>query len=365
MNRLLEDIPTPALVIEPAAVKRNLKRLAAYGAEHHLGIRPHTKTHKSRMLARMQIEAGAVGLTMAKVGETEQMAAVFEDLLIAYPAVDIARTTRIAALAREKTLKVAIDTATALEALDRAARAAGSTIGILVDIDVGMHRTGVATAEESLKLAQQVDKAPGLRLDGIMCYPGHIGAPAAEQAALLAPVAALLQEAIDLWASHGLRAEIVSGGSTPTAYQSHLVAPYTEIRPGTYIFNDVNTVRGGFCEWQDCAARIVCTVVSDAVKNQFVIDAGTKTLTSDLCAPARDSGNGYVVEYPEARISRLSEEHGQVDVSQCERRPKVGDRVTVIPNHICPCVNLQDSLWWLEADGSAHQIAVDARGMLS
>jgi D-serine deaminase-like pyridoxal phosphate-dependent protein len=365
MNRPLEEIPTPALVIEAAAVKRNIKRLADYCAKHHFGLRPHTKTHKSRMLARLQIEAGAIGLTMAKVGEAEQMAAVSEDLLLAYPAVDAARTTRLGALAREKTLRVAIDTSAAVEALDRAAREAESTIGILVEIDVGMHRTGVATAEESLNLAQQIEKAAGLRLDGIMCYPGHIGAPAAEQAAPLAAVTAQLQEAIDLWARHGLRAEIVSGGSTPTAYQSHLVGLYTEIRPGTYIFNDVNTVRGGFCEWQDCAARIVCTVVSDAVKNQIVIDAGTKTLTSDLCAPARESGNGYVVEYPEARISRLSEEHGQVDVSQCERRPKVGDRVTVIPNHICPCVNLQDALWWLEADGSARQIAVDARGMLS
>jgi len=365
MNRPLEEIPTPALVVEAAAVERNIKRLAAYGAEHQLRIRPHTKTHKSRMLAGMQIEAGAAGLTMAKVGEAEQMAGVSEDLLVAYPAVDAARTTRLGALAREKTLRVAIDTAVAVEALGQAARAAGSTIGILVEIDVGMHRTGVATAEESLNLARRVEKTSGLRLDGIMCYPGHIWAPADGQAPSLASVSAQLREALDLWASHGLRAEIVSGGSTPTAYQSHLVGQYTEIRPGTYIFNDANTVRGGFCEWKDCAARVVCTVVSDAVKNQFVIDAGTKTLTSDLCAPARESGNGYVVEYPEARISRLSEEHGQVDVSQCERRPKVGDRVTVIPNHICPCINLQDALWWQMADGSARPIPVDARGMLS
>ena len=365
MNRPIEELPTPALVIDAAAVKRNIKRLAAYGAEHQLRIRPHTKTHKSRMLARMQIDAGAGGLTVAKVGEAEQMAAVSEDLLLAYPAVDAARTIRLGPLAREKTLRVAIDTATAVDALDQAARAAGSTIGILVEIDVGMHRTGVATAEESLNLAQLVEKASGLRLDGIMCYPGHIWQPANEQAGPLASVAAQLEEAIDLWASHGLRAEIVSGGSTPTAYQSHFVTQYTEIRPGTYILNDYNTVRGGFCDWQDCAARIVCTVVSDAVKNQIVIDAGTKTLTSDLCAPARDSGHGYIVEYPEARISKLSEEHGQVDISRCERRPKVGERVTVIPNHICPCVNLQSALWWREADGSASQIAVDARGMLS
>src|SRR5271170_7239185 len=117
MNRLIEELPTPALVIEAAAVKRNIKRLAAYGAEHQLRIRPYTKTHKSRMLARLQIEAGAIGLTMAKVGEAEQMAAVSEDLLLAYPAVDAARTTRLGALAREKTLRVAVDTSAAVEAL--------------------------------------------------------------------------------------------------------------------------------------------------------------------------------------------------------------------------------------------------------
>lgn len=364
MPSSIDDLPTPALVIDASTVRRNIERLAQYGAAHNLLIRPHTKTHKSRMLARMQLDAGATGLTMAKVGEAEQMAEVGEDLLLAYPAVDAARTTRLAALAREKTLRVAVDSLAAISALDQAGVAAGSVIGTLVEIDVGMHRTGVATAEDSLNLAQRIDEAAGLRLDGIMCYPGHIWAPHEQQSQPLAEVAAQLAEAIELWKKHGLRAEIVSGGSTPTAYQSHLVAGYTEIRPGTYIFNDMNTVRGGFCGLEDCAARIVCTVVSDAVKDQIVIDGGTKTLTSDLCAPARESGHGLVVEFPEARISRLSEEHGQVDVSHCERRPRIGERVTVIPNHICPCVNLQAVFWWLE-NGGARQITVDTRGMLS
>ena len=141
---------------------------------------------------------------------------------------------------------------------------------------------------------------------------------------------------------------IVSGGSTPTAYQSHLIPQLTEIRPGTYIYNDMNTVRGGFCTLDDCAARIICTVVSNAVPNQIVLDAGTKTLTSDACIPARDSGHGFIVEYPQAKIVALSEEHGQVDVSRCDHQPDLGQRVTVIPNHICPCVNLQNDVWWNE-----------------
>lgn len=360
-----DQLPTPALVIDGAVVHRNINRLASYAAQHRLGIRPHTKTHKSRKLARLQLEAGAVGLTVAKAGEAEQMMQASDDLLMAYPAVDPARCQRLAEIARTKTMRVAVDSATAVKSLAAAASAAGSTIGVLVDIDVGMGRTGVATAEDALSLAQEIDRAHGLRLDGILCYPGHIGSAADQQGPLLSAVAGKLEEAIALWSKHGLEAKIVSGGSTPTAFQSHLVHPCTEIRPGTYVFNDMNTVRGGYCALDDCAARLVCTVVSDAVKNQIVIDAGTKTLTSDRCVPAPDSGHGFVVEYPDAKINRLSEEHGQVDVSRCDRRPKVGERVTVIPNHICPCVNLQDAFWWLEEDGSLQQIAVDARGKLS
>jgi D-serine deaminase-like pyridoxal phosphate-dependent protein len=359
------QLPTPALVINAAIVRRNIARLANYASQHRLGIRPHTKTHKSRLLAGLQLKAGAIGLTVAKAGEAEVMMQACDDILMAYPAVDPARSKRLAEIARTKTMRVAVDTPAAVQALALAASTADSTIGLLVELDVGMGRTGVASAEETLNLAKLITRTNGVRLDGLMCYPGHIWAPVAEQGPLLAAVAAKLQAAIDLWTKHGLEARIVSGGSTPTAFQSHLVKPYTEIRPGTYVFNDMNTFRGGYCALEDCAARIVCTVVSDAVKNQVILDGGTKTFTSDICISARESGYGYLVEYPDARLTRLSEEHGQVDVSQCEKRPKVGERITVIPNHICPCVNLQDRVWWLEEDGEVQAITVDARGKLS
>jgi D-serine deaminase-like pyridoxal phosphate-dependent protein len=360
----LQQLPTPALVIDAALAQKNLCKLADYAKQHGLGIRPHTKTHKSKMISRLQLEAGAIGLTVAKVGEAEQMAEVCDDLLMAYPAVDSFRTNRLAQLAKTKTVRVGIDSSIAIEALASAAQSAGSTIGLLVDIDVGMGRTGVATAEDSLKLAQLISKTRGVRLDGIMCYPGHIGQPADQQQSALTAVSEKLQSAIDLWKAGGLEAKIVSGGSTPTAYQSHLVKPYTEIRPGTYVFNDMNIVRGGYCEIEDVSARIHCTVISTAVKDQFVVDGGTKTFTSDLCGPARESGHGFVLEYPDAKITKLSEEHGQVDASKCAKPPKVGERVTIIPNHICPCVNLQDSIWWNE-NNCLRRITVDARGRLS
>ena len=148
-------------------------------------------------------------------------------------------------------------------------------------------------------------------------------------------------------------------------FQSHLIPELTEIRPGTYVFNDMNTVRGGYCELGDCAARVICTVVSTAVAGQVVVDAGSKTLTSDLCMTARDSGHGHVVELPDAVITKLSEEHAQINIAACPKVPRVGDRLTIIPNHICPCINLQDHVWWLESDDAPERIAVDARGKLS
>jgi len=361
-------LPTPALVIDGAVVRRNIDRLAAYCRTHDLALRPHTKTHKSRFVGGLQLDAGAVGLTVAKVGEAEALATAGDrdggDLLMAYPAVDPPRTARLARLAGSMPVRVGLDTAAAALALSAAACAAGTTIGVLVDLDVGFGRTGVASPAAAADLAAVVDRLPGLRLDGLMVYPGQVKMPPAAQPPVLATIAGLVAAAVERFDRAGLCRSVVSGGSTPTAYQSHLMPQLTEIRPGTSVYNDMNIVRGGFGALADCAARVVCTVVSDAVSGQVVLDAGSKTLTSDRCGPAPDSGHGHVVEYPEAVITVLTEEHGQVDVSRCPRRPRVGERVTVIPNHICPCVNLQDVVWWHE-DGTLVPRPVDARGRLS
>jgi D-serine deaminase-like pyridoxal phosphate-dependent protein len=362
---MLPDLPTPAILIDGPTVRRNVGRMAAYAREHRLNLRPHTKTHKSTLLGRMQVGHGAAGLTVAKAGEAEVMAAVTDDVLMAYPAVEPHRCETLARLAREKAVRVAVDSAYAVDTLAEAARSAGSVVGILVDVDVGLHRTGVQTPQEALSLAQRVSRTGGVRLDGVLFYPGHIGGPAAGQVEKLASLDAIVGEVIDLWRRHGLEAAIVSGGSTPTALQSHRVRHMTEFRPGTYVFHDMNGVRGGFAEFDECAARIIATVVSTAVPGQFVIDAGSKTLTMDRCGPAPDSGHGYVVEYPEAKVVKLTEEHGQVEAMACPRVPKVGERVSVIPNHICPCVNLQDRVWWQERGEPPEAVSVDARGRVN
>jgi len=360
----MDQIPTPAIVVDGATVLRNLERLADYGEQHEFDIRPHTKTHKSRLVAELQMDVGAVGLTAAKVGEAALMAEVANDILLAYPAIDPVRTERLVKLASHVTLRVAIDSLEGAKRIGAAANRGKATVGILVDLDVGMGRTGVQTPGEALRIAQFVDTSPGLRLDGLFCYPGHIQQPPGEQAGALELVGKKLAQTLDLWADHGLEARIVSGGSSPTCFQSHLVPEYTEIRPGTYIYNDMNMVRGGFCTLEDCAARIVTTVVSTAVPGQVVIDAGTKTLTSDRCGPAPESGHGLIVEFPDAVITKLTEEHAQVDVRACRYKPELGERITVIPNHICPCVNLQNSIWWRGEDGQLTELVVDARGLL-
>lgn len=356
-------VATPSIVIDGAGVERNLQKMAEYCRRHRLGLRPHAKTHKSLRLAARQLSLGACGLTVAKVAEAEVMAEIGGPLLVAYPIVSPEPAARLARLASHTTVDVAIDSTVAAKCLaDAAARESGASIGILIEIDVGFGRTGAQFPADALAIAQFVERRPELQLNGICCFPGQIIGPSESQTPALDEYANRLQDVIALWRRHGLEAKIVSGGSTPTAYQSHRVSPLTEIRPGTYIFNDMNTVRGGHCSLGECAARIAATVVSNAAPGQVVIDAGSKVLTSDRCGPAPDSGFGYVVEYPQAKIVRLSEEHGHVDIRDCATPPLLGERVTVIPNHICPCINLQDAVYFHEPNGSILRLPVEARG---
>ncbi|MEX0653516.1 MAG: alanine racemase [Phycisphaeraceae bacterium] len=362
MNDPLQ-IPTPAMVIDLARVERNLQRMIDYTRMQGLALRPHTKTHKSRRMGARQIELGAVGLTVAKVDEAQVMADVADDLLIAYPALDPYRTTRIAELAQRVTVRVAVDSAQACDALADRARAHGTTVGILVDLDVGFHRTGVQSPEAALALAQHVDRTAGLRLDGLFCFPGQLFGSFDEQADDLAQINQLFQQAIDLWRRHGLEAAIVSGGSTPGGFHSHHITALTEIRPGTYIYNDVNCIGSTACTVEQCAATVMATVVSNAVPGKVVVDAGSKSLTRErYTRDAALEGHGRVVELPDARVVRLSEEHGEIDIARCERQPALGQRLHIIPVHVCPSINLHDRVWLRHPDGRYEPSPVDARG---
>jgi D-serine deaminase-like pyridoxal phosphate-dependent protein len=364
-NNLPEDHPTPSLVVSAQIVRKNIRSMQDYCNQNHLHLRPHTKTHKSILVAREQMAAGAVGLTVAKIGEAEIMANATKDIMLAYPAIGTNRLRRLTELAGSSKLRVAIDSKDAADMIQSSASRAGVQIEVLVDVDVGFRRTGVIDPNGAIELCEYMDRQSHLRFVGLMCFPGHI-LPSAN-ADVWAAYTATLEHIVDGLKQKGLSVETISGGSTPTARFSHRNPLLTEIRPGTYVYNDLNEVRLGVCELSDCAARVLATVVSVPEPHKFVIDAGSKTLSSDRNAANPDAGFGYVVEYPDAKVTRLSEEHGEISIPTEKldsiRLPKVGDRVWIIPNHICVCVNLQNTFFWLDGQDMIS-LPVDARGML-
>jgi D-serine deaminase-like pyridoxal phosphate-dependent protein len=373
----LEQLPTPHVRIDLSIARANIERVAQYGAEHGLAIRPHTKTHKSLVMAQLQSRAGAIGLTVAKVGELEALVDATDDWLIAYPILDPARSRRAARLAHERTIRVGVDSIEAIDAVAAAACQEGTTLGILVDLDVGHHRTGVASPAAALRLARHVSTTHGVRFDGLMCFPGHLVPSNGDMAEGVRAYDAVLGEAIERLVGDGLPPPIVSGGSTPTFRYSHLAEHLTEIRPGTSIYNDRNTLLWGEAELSQCAARVVATVVSTAVAGKAVIDAGSKTLAADLCGADPSAGFGQVLamgdrraegeesELQGVRISRLTEEHGELEIPPELPVPPLGSRVEILPNHICPCINLHDRVVLVEAPGKARWMPIDARGRLS
>lgn len=359
----IEQLETPAILVDLDIVERNVRTMADYVSGHELGLRPHTKTHKMPLFAKMQVEAGARGVTVAKTGEAEVMAAAgIGDILIAYPVFGEQKWNRIALLARERQVTVTVDSLAPAQGLSDAGVREGSRIGILVEFDVGMQRCGVAGPAEVNALAEAIQRLPGVEFRGVMLYPGHVWSSPEEQTDELSRVSAKLTAVLEKLRSSGIPCNVVSGGSTPTALQSHQVQGITEIRPGTYIFNDRNTMGMGGCEETDCALRVMFTVVSTAVPNRVILDGGSKTLSNDRWLSGERTGFGLIVGHPDAVITGLSEEHGQVDISSSQWRPRVGDRVTVIPNHVCACVNLHDNLYLHRNGVVENAYPVAARG---
>jgi D-serine deaminase-like pyridoxal phosphate-dependent protein len=314
-------------------------------------------------MASDQLACGATGLTVAKVGEARVMRGVCNDILIAYPAVGTRRLQELAELAIDSRITVGIDSRDAAHQLQAAAHSRGITLDILVDLDVGFFRTGIPQSADAVRLCQTIDSMSHLRFRGLMCFPGHL-LPNSDPG-LWDRYAEALHSVLDQLKACGIFAETVSGGSTPTATVSHRNPFLNEIRPGTYIYNDWNEVRLGVATLEQCAARVLATVVSVPSHQKFIVDAGSKTLSSDRNCVDDQSGFGRVLEFPEAKISRLSEEHGEVTTPDQNTfaMPRVGDRVWLIPNHICVCVNLQNTFFLMD-EGSLTEHPVDARGLL-
>jgi D-serine deaminase-like pyridoxal phosphate-dependent protein len=360
-NASLDSLMTPAAVVDLDRVEANLQRVAAYTRQHGLRWRPHTKTHKTAELTALQLRAGAVGATVATPREAEVMATVADDVLLAYPAVGAARLARLMALPRHVRLTVALDSREALDGLSRAARDAGRTVGILVELDMGMRRVGVQAPGEAVALARAVASSSAVEYRGVIFYPGHLRAPQAELSPALQEQSSRLHAFLEALSAAGLPPATVSGGSTPTLWRSHEVAGLTEIRPGINVLNDRNSAAVGACAWDECAYSVLATVVSTAVPGQAVIDAGSKALAKEEGVhPA--GGYGALLDRPDVLVRGLSEEHGLLDVSATPWRPRVGERVRVVPNHVCASVNLHERLHVLRRDAVLATWPVAARG---
>ncbi len=362
----IRDLDTPALLVDLDRMESNLDRAATYADRHGLHLRPHTKTHKSPRIGDMQLARGACGLTVAKVSEAEVMArSSTPDLLLAYPLWGDLKWARLACLAKDVRVTVALDNAGAAEGIHRHAAKAGVTVGILVEADLGMRRCGLPPGERLLELARAITTLASLRLEGLMFYPGHVNPAGDGGRDALARVASDLEGILSDFRRDGLPADVVSGGSTPTLYHSHRLPGLTEIRPGTYVFNDRTQVAMGACDWDDCALAVLVTVVSTARVGAAVIDGGSKTFTSDPVRLAKNGGHGRVVGMTGIRFARMSEEHGVLDLSEHDGPSlRVGQRLRIIPNHACVTVNMHETVHGCRGRRVEESWPVAGRGKL-
>ncbi len=357
----LARLETPAPLVDLDRMERNITRMAGYARQHGIALRPHIKTHKSQRVAAQQIAAGAVGLTCATPAEAVVMSAVCNDLLLAYPPVG-AKAERLLSVPPSVRVTVSLDSARAIDDLALVARRSDREIGVYVEVDVGMHRVGVPTVDEAIALARHVRASAPLQFAGVAFYPGHIRSTVASQDGELATLTADIGRMLVAFDRAGLPPAIVSGGSTPTMWRTHEMIGVTEMRPGTYVYNDRTTTEIGACSWDDCAFSVLATVVSTAVPGQAVIDAGAKALGREPMRGASGEGFGALLDRPDVVVARMSEEHGILDLSRTDWRPSVGDLVRVVPNHVCIVVHLNDLMYGVRGDRVDTSWPVDARG---
>jgi len=342
MPETVDALDTPALIVDLDRLEGNIARWAAFAREAGVKLRPHGKTHKCVEIARRQLDAGAVGLTLAKIGEAEVMArAGVRDIFLAYEVIGGPKLPRLIALAREVRVRVGVDSVEGAEPLARAAQAAGLTLDVLIEVNSGLGRCGVLPGEELLALARSISRMKGLRIAGIFTYRGYrpdLDAAGREEGEIMVGEADRLRRV-------GIEVEEVSVGSTPTGRSAGRVSGITEIRPGTYVFNDAMQVRWGSAAPEECALTVLARVISRPAGDVAVVDAGSKALTAEQGPfSSRGDSHGTIRNYPDCQIDRLWEEHGRVQLTDEARRLRVGDLVEVIPAHVCPTVNLAERL---------------------
>jgi D-serine deaminase-like pyridoxal phosphate-dependent protein len=355
---------TPYLLVDGPKMERNIQKMAEVARENGVALRPHVKTHKIPGIAREQLEAGASGITVAKLSEAEVMAdGGIEDIFIAYPLVTEAKIRQAIRLAERVRLVVGVDSLEGARRLSGVAQ--DQTLEVRLEVDTGLRRTGVPL-DEAVGLAGEIEDIGNLDLTGIYTYRGAVlrGAKTLELEKARLEEGQLMVSLAEQMREGGIGVDDVSVGSTPTAEHVAKLEGVTEIRPGTYVFYDRMQARLGACSLDECAAVVVCTVVSRPTRDLAVIDGGSKTFATDVAPgaePLNLEGYGHVIGYPGSVLERLTEEHGMLSVAEdCDL--DVGDTLQIIPNHICSTVNLHDEVCLLGEDGVVKETRVEARG---
>ena len=356
----LNDLDTPTLLVDLDILEANIERMAGVARAGGKRLRPHTKTHKTPEIARMQAAAGASGFTAAKLGEAEVLAdAGIDDIFIANQIVGPLKIARLISLAERARIIVAIDSIEAAAPLADAAERRGIRLAVRIEIDTGLGRAGVRSTAEALALAEYVAGRAGLDIEGIFTHEGHLYR--AENPADPARAAAeqMRNVARDLRAA-GIALATVSMGSTPGAPLTAREPGIDELRPGVYVFNDRTQLRLGASP-ESCALTVMATVTSIRSDGRVIVDAGTKSLASDC--PFEDRSFGIVLKRPELQFVGASEEHGHLQISD-EGSIHVGDRVRIVPNHACTCVNMHDTITAHRGDTVEAVWAVAGRGRI-
>lgn len=346
----VEDLDTPSVTIHLDRLEANISRVQAMVDARGIGNRPHIKTHKIPAIGRMQIDAGAIGLTCQKLGEVEAFvnAGVTDDILLSFNIVGDKKTERLMELSSAiGRLAVVADNETVIDGLAEAGRRHGRDIPLLIECDTGFGRNGATSPERVLELARHAAAKPRIRLEGIMTFPNT------------APTNGFVAHTLDLLRQSGIPVSVVSGGGTPALLTMADYPLMTEHRAGTYVFNDVMMIAAGFARLEQCAMHVRTTIVSTPTPDRAIVDAGSKVLTHERYYV---ENFGTIVEYPDAVVARLSEEHGVLDLSRSARKPRVGEVVNIIPNHCCVVSNMVDEVFGIRDGVVEVEWPVAARG---
>jgi D-serine deaminase-like pyridoxal phosphate-dependent protein len=363
------NVETPCILIDVDVMGKNIIQMANISKANGVKLRPHIKTHKIPEIARMQIDAGAAGVTSAKVSEAEVMANNgVDDIFIAFPIIGEDKVKRVLDLNKKIRLIVGIDSIIGAKALSDAAISKGQIVEVRLEIDTGMRRTGVAY-NQAVETAKKITEMKGLRLTGIYTFRGSIyqGKATSDRKKAGLEEGELMSKLADMLREEGINIIDVSVGSSPTGEFAAQVEGVTEIRPGTYVFNDAMQVNIGSCSLNDCAAKVMTTVVSRPAPDLAIIDGGSKTFATDMIPgvpPYFLKGYGIIINHDGLILERLSEEHGIIRVENQQEELNIGDKIMVVSNHICPTINLHDKVYFVKGGKVLREVPVAARGKL-